>query len=174
MSLPQSQLTTQVVVTDLLLSTDADLSGIFVVAAVAGEVVMVVVVVVEVVVVLAAVVMVVVVRLLELMLLMASSTFGSTEFLSRVRKCFVWLGSFVWSTKVDVVFLFLFLFFVVSTLIHVVSLSLSSCNLASVKFTQQENVAQFCQKQIEFREVSSPNVVNTLIHNFSLVCSVIS
>ena len=36
MSLPQSQLTTQVVVTDLLLSTDADLSGIFVVAAVAG------------------------------------------------------------------------------------------------------------------------------------------
>ena len=35
-SLPQSQLTTQVVVTDLLLSTDADLSGIFVVAAVAG------------------------------------------------------------------------------------------------------------------------------------------
>ena len=112
------------------------------------------VVVVEVVVVLAAVVMVVVVRLLELMLLMASSTLGSTEFLSRVRKCFVWLGSFVWSTKVDV-------FFVLSSaLSFTLFLSLSSCNLASVKFTQQENVAQFCQKQTEFREVSSLSLIH--------------
>jgi len=63
-----------------------------------------------VVVVVAAVVMVVVVRLLVLMLLMASSTLGSTEFLSCVRKGLVWLGSFLWSTKVDVVFvLFVFL-----------------------------------------------------------------
>ena len=124
-----------------------------------GEAVMVVVVVVV-----AAVVMVVVVRLLVLMLLMASSTLGSTEFLSCVRKGLVWLGSFLWSTKVDV-FLFCFCFFVVSTLIHVVSLSFS-CNVASAKSTQQGNVAQFCQTQIEFREVSSPSVVNTLIHIF--------
>ena len=74
-----------------------------------------------VVVVVAAVVMVVVVRLLVLMLLMASSTLGSTEFLSCVRKGLVWLGSFLWSTKVDV---FFFCFFLSSALSFTLFLSL--------------------------------------------------